>query len=386
MDKRNQTKKVLIAHQSTIPHYRVPFYNAIESKRPKDWRFDVVFDPSEIKLKQFFEEPVDVSQFKFPILEAKTLTMKLAGKRAIYQTFWRRAASYDLIVVENVVHNLAYPLIHLHQLWGRKIAYWGHGKDRSVLEPSLFKRTFELLKMILTHQADGFFAYTPGVKSFLANKGIEERKIFLLNNTIDIEAQRTAFNRELKNRMEIKRSFNLENKNTLLFVGRFTENKRIDFLLRAFSELCKMNPNFHLLMVGSGGSNYPINQYENLTYFGPLTNLEKLAPLYVASDVFVFPGAVGLGPLQALCYDLPVITVESPIHGPEIEYLTAENALLLKNKTTEKEFAEAIYNLFLPDRCRIDSLRATTWPSIKHLTIEQMAENFIKGTNAILTS
>ena len=28
-------KKVLIAHQSTIPHYRVPFYEAVERLRPK---------------------------------------------------------------------------------------------------------------------------------------------------------------------------------------------------------------------------------------------------------------------------------------------------------------------------------------------------------------
>lgn len=57
-----------------------------------------------------------------------------------------------------------------------------------------------------------------------------------------------------------------------------------------------------------------------------------LAPLYAASDVFTFPGDVGLGPLQALCYDLPVITLESPTHMPEIIYLNKSNSIILPNR------------------------------------------------------
>ena len=41
-------KKVMIAHQSTIPHYRVPFYNMLNKMRPIDWQFEVVFDPNDI--------------------------------------------------------------------------------------------------------------------------------------------------------------------------------------------------------------------------------------------------------------------------------------------------------------------------------------------------
>ena len=48
--------KVLIAHQSTIPHYRVPFYNSLENQKPDNWQFDVVFDISELEKPRFFKE------------------------------------------------------------------------------------------------------------------------------------------------------------------------------------------------------------------------------------------------------------------------------------------------------------------------------------------
>lgn len=380
----NIKKRVLIAHQSTIPHYRIPFYNTLESLRPNEWCFDVVFDRTELKNKQFYKGTLDVNQFKFPLLEVRTITFKAFGKKIIYQTFWRKAANYDLIIVENAVNNLTYPLSQLHQLTGKKLVYWGHGKDRSIEHPSIDKQISEKVKLFLAHKADGFFAYTPGIRSFLVDHGIREEKIFTLNNTIDINAQRDAFNKHHPYRTKIRQDMDLEGKKVLLFVGRFTENRRMNFLLRSFSVLCDMDPDFHLLLVGSGGDAYPLEKLKHVSYFGTIVELDKLAPLYVASDVFVFPGAVGLGPLQALCYDLPVITIDSPTHGPEIEYLTTDNSLILKHNTSEKEFATVIYNLFIPDRHRIDELRSTTWPSIQHLTIDGMARFFIEGVNSIL--
>ena len=46
-------KQVLIAHQSTIPHYRVPFYNSLNTLKPDEWRFEVVFDPDEVALSGY---------------------------------------------------------------------------------------------------------------------------------------------------------------------------------------------------------------------------------------------------------------------------------------------------------------------------------------------
>ena len=313
--------QVLIAHQSTIPHYRVPFYNMLERLRPGTLRFDVVFDPSEVKSRRFFQEPLDIRAFHFPTIEVDTYSLTVSNKSLCYQTFWRRAAAYDLVVVENAVNNLTYPLCHCHKLHGTKIAYWGHGKDCSVTDLSLPKLLMERLKLLLVRMADGFFAYTPGVKAYLERQRVSPHKIFVVNNTIDINEQRRAFDRRRLSRTAIRQQLGIQGRNVLLFVGRFTSNKRIDFLLESFAELCKIDSGYHLLLVGSGGETC-LARYASasvsghISYLGTVVDLEELAPIYVASDVLAFPGSVGLGPLQALCYDLPVITIDSPTHMP----------------------------------------------------------------------
>ena len=138
-------KRILIAHQSTIPHYRVPFYNSLEQQRPSAWSFDVVFDPSEVTRKRFYAEPVYSTDFKFPILPVKTIMLNSGGKKVCYQTFLRAAAEYDLLVLENAVNNLTYPLSHLYKFTGKRDVYRGHGKNRSFQKLNLRPRLAESL-------------------------------------------------------------------------------------------------------------------------------------------------------------------------------------------------------------------------------------------------
>lgn len=377
-------KKILIAHQSTIPHYRIPFYNALEKCKSDTWCFDVVFDPSELQKKRFFKEEVDVKSFDFSVLPVNTINIKVAGKNISYQTFLGQAQKYDLIIIEQAVNNISYPLCHLHQLTGVKLAYWGHGKHEGAKNNlSFFKYFSERLKVLLTNQADGFFAYTPRSKSSVVEKGFAPEKVFVINNTVDISVQRQAFERLKSQRETIRKFLNVAHKKVLLFVGRFSKTKRIDFLLEAFSILLKKDPNFHLLLLGSGGEKYLTEERKNVSYFGSIMELDKFAPIYVAADVFSFPGSVGLAPLQALCYNLPVITIDSQIHPPEIEYLSPQNSLILPSETNPEDYANSIIELFANTE-KLNCLKNSSWSTIKHLTIENMARNFAAGIDIIL--
>ncbi|MBK8051073.1 MAG: hypothetical protein IPK16_30630 [Anaerolineales bacterium] len=135
-----------------------------------------------------------------------------------------------MIVVENAVNNLAYPLSHLHQLHGVKFAYWGHGRDHDIVAPRGYKALTEGLKLWLCTKANGFFAYTEGEKTYLASRGLPPAKIFVVDNTIDINIQRSQYQQLLPLKAEMKRRLGVENhKHVLLFVGRLTLNKRPDF-------------------------------------------------------------------------------------------------------------------------------------------------------------
>ena len=150
-------KSVLIAHQSSIPHYRVPFYQSLERLRPDNWRFDVVYDYSEQDSPIFFKEKFDFDSLGFPTVNTKTRLIQFRSKRIAYQPFIRQAKSYDLVVVENAINNLSYPLCHLLPMGSTKRAFWGHDKDRNLSQLSPGKRLAESLKMHLVKHSDGFF-------------------------------------------------------------------------------------------------------------------------------------------------------------------------------------------------------------------------------------
>lgn len=377
-------KRILIAHQSSIPHYRVPFYNSLNELRPNTWTFDVVFDPSEIKKKKFFKDEFNLSDIKFSTLNVNTHSIRINGRTLTYQDFWLKCRKYDLIILEDAINNLAYPLCKTHHFFGKKIAYWGLGKDRKVKNHNPLTYLVNELKLSLNRSADGYFSYTGGVKKYLIENGLSGDRIFPINNTIDINKHRSIFNKLIADKEIIKSELGVAGKRTLLFVSTFKKSKRVGFLLKSFSKLLEIDDNYHLLLVGGGGENYSEDISSNTTYFGSITDINKLAPIYIASDIFAYPGQVGLAPLQAICYDLPVITIDSHFtHGPEIEYLTPENSIILDQDTNPEDYAQAIDVVF-KHRDHLEQIRSSSWSSIKHLTIDKMAQNFIHGVNKIL--
>jgi len=376
-------KKILIAHQSTIPHYRVPFYNELEKLRPVDWTFNVVFDSYEINSKNIFSESVNVDQFKFPVLQVRTLFVKISQKSFKYQTFFLKALHYDLLVLDNALNNLTYPLCFFFYHFNKPIILWGHDKDREITELSGYKIISEKIKQMTAKNSKGFFAYTNGTKESLVQQGVDSKNIFVLNNTIDILEQRNAFQKYFPQREQIRNELGVKDKKVLLFVGRFIPKRRLDFLVQSFLLMNSLSIDFQLFVVGSGNSDFLGTKNDNINFFGSITNIDQLARLYVASDVYVIPGCVGLGPLQAMCFDLPIVTIESPFHGPEIEYLTSENSIVMDKNTTPDMYAKTVIAL-LSDPIQLQILKSKIWKSISHLTIENMARNFIEGINTVI--
>jgi len=381
MRRHRSVRNVLIV-QPTITHYRVPFFNALERLRPNTWQFAVTFDPSEFETPRFLQAPLAPDALHFPTVPVRHIELLGHGRKPTYQTIWRRAGGFDLIIVEQALHDLAYLLCQVHRLHGTRFAYWGDGRDRLVERATGLKRLAEGVKLALTRHADGLFAYTPGVKAEMVRQGVAADRVFALSNTIDIDEQRAAFERHRPLREEIRRALGVEGKKVLLFVGRFTRNKRVPFLIEAFSALHRMSPDTHLLLVG-GGADVGGQGMPGVTFLGSTEDLDRIARAYVASDVFAFPGTVGLAPLQAMCYDLPAVTIDSLSHGAELEYLTPANSLILPARATAEGYAAALRDL-LADADRVAALRAGIWPSIRHLTIDNMALNFIRGVNALL--
>jgi L-malate glycosyltransferase len=376
-------KRVLIAHQSTIPHYRVPFYEAVERLRPNWWEFSVVYDPVQARDNSFLT--FDHNRVNFQIVQNCSYTLKLAGKRLVFQPFVLAGSKYDLFIVGSELKNVSYPISYLWRFFGKSVAYWGHGRDFSIETPRGLKALAERSKIWLTRWADGFFAYTFSVRDYMASNRVDQTKIFVLQNTIDINSQRALFHKLRPERCALKAQMGLHGKKVLLFVGRLTRQKRLDLLIDAFAFLRNVDESFHLLIIGGGDVSFLQDVKErcgenSVTYFAGMDDISRAC---IVSDLYVLPGAIGLGPIHALCFDLTPVVIHSNTHKPEYEYLNDNNALILPERSTSEQLGLAI-NALVVDRAKKASLRAGAWPSIKHLTIENMARNFISGVNSIL--
>lgn len=385
MNTQKKIKQVLIAHQSTIPHYRVPFYAAVENLKPKWWEFTVIYDKEEAQ-KNFYMTS-DPEKFNFKIKTLKSYSINVFGRRLIFQTFPFTSFNYDLLIVGQAMNNIAYPLSFIRKIFGKLVVYWGQGRDLYLIRNGILKNLSENIKFFLTKYADGFFAYTPGVKSYLINKGIKSDYIFSLQNTLDINDQRRTYQTLLPNRKMLRRNFSVENCKVLLYVGRFNKEKRVDIIADAFLKLVELDDSYVLIIVGGGDKRLItelINKcgHDRVKLFNSVPENE-IGKYFVMSDLFLIPGSVGLNVIQAMCYDLVPVVINTPFQSPEFEYLNNNNAVILGQNSSPEEFAIAIHDLLAND-LQINKLKIELWHSIQHLTIENMALNFIGGVNQLL--
>lgn len=382
---KNKTKKILIAHQSTIPHYRVDFYNALMKLKPDWWTFTVMYDKKEAKSHFYMNS--DESRFKFDVKSSKSFAINIINRRLIFQTFPFTEWGYDLFVVGGAMNNISYPISIYRRIFGLPVAYWGHSRFMFATEKSSLKTITESIKFWLARRASGFFSYTFGGKEFLISQGVSPAKIFPLYNTINIVEERKKFDQIKKHRDKLRKEMGYDKKKVLLYVGRFNKEKKLDVLVDSFRKLYSKDQSYRLLIIGGGDSTIfnGLKGYfeDNIVKIAGIISEEKISAFYIVSDVFVLPGAVGLAPLQAMCYNLIPIVIDSEVHSPEYEYLNEDNSVITPIGANSEKYANCTHQLF-NDSTRFDDLKNKVWSSIQHLTIENMASNFIKGINIII--
>lgn len=99
-------------------------------------------------------------------------------------------------------------------------------------------------------------------------------------------------------------------------IGRLTTQKGLNYLLRAFAEVVRLEPKTLLLVVGNGemyheliGLSAELGVSKN-TLFTGFQRGKKLRDAFSVSDVFVMPSVsepFGIAPLEAASYNVPVV-------------------------------------------------------------------------------
>ncbi|OYT53601.1 MAG: glycosyl transferase family 1 [Candidatus Altiarchaeales archaeon ex4484_2] len=182
-----------------------------------------------------------------------------------------------------------------HGLISQTVPMW----VQEVYIPTIARWTFE--------SADRILCYTEEEKTMLKDLNIDSEKIKVIHNGTDT---RLFSPRE-----------NEGGGNQILWVGRFTEGKGVDYLIDAFSILVRERPNLKLLMVGWGPLKEDVKlRIRNLGLMKSIIIREfipntRLPGVYQNSDVFVLPSIQEGVPrtlLEAMASGVPVVCTELP--------------------------------------------------------------------------
>jgi len=239
--------------------------------------------------------------------------------------------------------------------------------------------------------ADAWLLYTEVEAKSLAAKGFPAEKVFFTNNTIDEKAVDVAIAvwDEVRLR-DFAETEGLTGRKTILFCGRLTPKSEVGLLLEALQALLTRIPEVQLLVIGDGELRGTLERRaaelglsDRLRLLGAMHGEEMLAPWFLSSSCFAYPGAIGLSLNHAFAYGLPVVAHDNPLQQmPEFAALTAGRNGLLFRQHDPDALAETLAGL-LTDEQRCRTLGQNAFRTVRStFSVGRMVENFAAAIHA----
>ncbi len=162
-------------------------------------------------------------------------------------------------------------------------------------------------------KADHIIAVSEYTKNILHTKyGVKRSRVDVVHNGVTLPHDDTYETVEDNDILELKK----HGYTIILYTGRFTLHKGLDYLIRAMQKVIKIHPRTKLVLVGSGEKEYELIELSahlglsGHVLFAGWMRGKNLARMYASADVYVQPSVsepFGISPLEALTYNTPVI-------------------------------------------------------------------------------
>lgn len=366
--------------QAVMKRYRTPLFELMEQALAAD----------NISLQVVYGPPWPQEAIRGDNVElAPPLGRKVANwwlGPILAQPMWKPWSSADLVIVEHAnKYVLNYLLMALRALGLKRFAYWGHGRDR---QSSPDSRSARLRRWTLP-RTDWWFAYTEGARRDVEAAGFAADRITVVGNAIDtrqIRDQVAAVTQAQRDAARASLGMDAAAR-VLVCCGSLHPNKHVDLLVQASDVIHAADPSVHLVIIGGGPC---LPQVRELAASRPWVHCvgpkfgQELAVLLSLAELWLNPGLVGLGVLDAFCAGLPMITRDLPVHSPEVEYIEHEiNGLILPPDMNA--YARTVVAL-LGDADRLRRMQDAARAASARHSIEAMATNFANGIRACLSS
>lgn len=179
-------------------------------------------------------------------------------------------------------------------------------------------------------QTDEIRVPTDEMIQMLKLRGYDETKMTVFNRGIDTH----VFHHNTSKTQYLKKTFNIKDGLNLLYVGRVSKDKSIDFLVEVFEEMQNNASDVNLIIAGDGPMLQELKQQcrknHRIIFTGRLDRKE-LPFWYSLTDVFVFPSTMdtfGMSVLEAQSCGVPAIVTD--VGGPQEIIQDGKSGFVLK--------------------------------------------------------
>ncbi len=369
--------------QSFLKKFRVPFYESlIEQLRGQDINVRLVFGQPD---RYHADDSDIVSELPFGVRTVNSYFY--AGSRSlVWQPALKHLSQADLVIVQQGNrHLLNYLLLGSRKFRNLRLAFWGHGKN---FQCNGTGGVMEKLKAWYSRIADHWFAYTDRSKTVLREMGVPEKRITTVYNSIDTRKLTQCYQSITDSELhDLRGKLNLKGDEPVgIYCGHFTGYKTLEFMLECVQRIKACCPSFRFLLAGEGEQIQTVLQFTQqnarwVHYVGPQYGRAKAAYFKLACCQ-IMPGAVGLGVLDSLAMETPLLTRELSSHGPEIDYLEhGVNGIM--TGPSERTYSAGVLN-FLQNKALQHKLSQGCRQTRELYTIENMAGCFARGVRAAL--
>lgn len=186
-----------------------------------------------------------------------------------------------------------------------KLASSGEGGDIKRARKTLWGRVF----LYMAKKASRIIMVSATVEQELVAEGMDPAKLFGIGNGVDLSIVKNGGGKS-----QVRKELGIPEKKTIIYMGRLSPEKGVDFLIRSFSKV-KNQLNCQLIVLADGPEKQSImgiiGQCEVWDSVRLIPQADDVAPYLKAADLFILPSRFeGLSNalLEAMACGLPIIS------------------------------------------------------------------------------
>lgn len=325
----------------------------------------------------------------------KNRIYKFMGLQFVWQSINKHLSpkEFDLILLpEGVLYFSNYLLMLRAWLSGVPVGFYSHGFNHQRKE-TFFSSILEFTRRFVHRRVDVIITYSQSGADFIeqTNPAMIGR-VHVALNTLDVEAINNSVSiLSSKEMVNIRSSFGFNPGDVVLaFVGRVSSEKNPHYVIDTVRQLRSEGLSVRALFIGNGPAMETLqlsllnetSDIQNSVKFTGRVSASQVGPLLKSADISVMPGMTGLAIVHSFAVGLPYVTISSPLHSPEIEYLIpGVNGLITSD--TPDSFTNGVRQLVVNSELRAEMGASGKLHALSNININIQMAGFVKAIDFI---